>query len=54
MHNGRALFPGASESAQIDLVFQKLGTPTEADYPGLVELPKWKVSGQGYDDLTFP
>ena len=43
MHNGRPLFPGRSENVQLDLIFQKLGTPREADFPGVTSLPGWAV-----------
>jgi serine/threonine protein kinase len=44
MHLGRPLFPGQSESSQRDLLFQQLGTPTDATLPGVTELPKWKAA----------
>ncbi len=43
MHNGRALFPGESDEAQIDLIFRKLGTPTEEIFPTITALPQWAV-----------
>ncbi|GAB5031262.1 cmgc cdk protein kinase [Nannochloropsis oceanica] len=42
MANGRPLFAGASESDQLDRIFRALGTPTEAVYPGIVELPEFQ------------
>jgi cyclin-dependent kinase len=44
MHLGRPLFPGQSESSQRDLLFQQLGTPTDATLPGVSDLPKWKAA----------
>jgi serine/threonine protein kinase len=43
---GTALFRGDSEIDTIFQIFQKLGTPTEVEWPGLTELPDFK--------LTFP
>lgn len=42
MANGRPLFAGTSESDQLDRIFRHLGTPTEAIYPGIVELPEFQ------------
>jgi cyclin-dependent kinase len=43
MYNGRPLFPGTSDGDQLDQIFRHLGTPDEADFPALVELPDYKV-----------
>lgn len=58
MSNGRPLFPGTSESDQLNLIFRKLGTPTEEVYPAIVELPdyrtdfkRYKASAGGMKDL---
>ena len=37
----RPLVAGTSESDQLDRIFRLLGTPTIADYPGIVELPEY-------------
>lgn len=42
MANGRPLFAGTSETDQLDRIFRHLGTPTEALYPGIVELPEYQ------------
>lgn len=42
MHNARPLFPGRVEDVQLNLIFERLGTPTEEEFPGLPDLPKWK------------
>lgn len=42
MHNGRPLFPGANEADQLDHIFKALGTPDEAIFPGIVELPDYR------------
>jgi len=41
MANGRPLIAGQSEADQLDRIFRLLGTPTVADYPGIVELPEY-------------
>jgi cyclin-dependent kinase len=41
MSNGRPLFPGTSESNQLERIFKALGTPTPEIYPGIVELPEY-------------
>lgn len=42
MHTGRALFPGNNEQDQLNLIFQKLGTPCPRVYPGIVNLPSYE------------
>jgi len=42
MATGAPLFAGDSEIDTIFKIFQKLGTPTEAQWPGLRELPDFK------------
>jgi len=44
MATGAPLFPGDSEIDTIFKVFQKLGTPTETQWPGVTELPDFKVN----------
>lgn len=44
MATGSALWPGNSEIDTIFKIFQLLGTPTEAAYPGFSELPDFKPS----------
>uniref|UniRef100_A0A7S2K0W0 Cyclin-dependent kinase 2 homolog n=1 Tax=Leptocylindrus danicus TaxID=163516 RepID=A0A7S2K0W0_9STRA len=41
MANGRPLITGTSESDQLDRIFRTFGTPTEVDYPGIVDLPEY-------------
>eukprot|EP00941_MAST-03F_sp_MAST-3F-sp1_P001649 g1649.t1 len=48
MSNGRPLFPGTSESNQLDRIFRKLGTPSETVYPGIVELPDYRPDLPNY------
>lgn len=38
----KALFPGDSEIDQLFRIFRTLGTPTEATWPGVTELPDYK------------
>lgn len=44
MATGAALFHGDSEIDTIFQIFRKLGTPTTAEWPGLSELPDFKVT----------
>lgn len=37
----RPLVAGTSEGDQLDRIFRLLGTPTQADYPGIVDLPEY-------------
>eukprot|EP01067_Filipodium_phascolosomae_P001333 Filipodium_phascolosomae@DN1902_c0_g1_i1.p1 len=43
MSNGKPLFPGSSEQDQLLKIFRILGTPTEASWPSVIELPEWKT-----------
>jgi len=42
MSNGRPLFPGTSDSDQLQRIFKILGNPTEENWPSLSELPEFK------------
>lgn len=44
MATGQPLFAGDSEIDTIMKIFQKLGTPSEATWPGLSELPDFKAT----------
>merc|ERR1719201_489471 len=44
MATGQPLFAGDSEIDTIFKIFQKLGTPTESMWPGVVELPDFSVN----------
>jgi cyclin-dependent kinase len=43
MANGGPLFAGTSEADQLDRIFRLLGTPAPDLYPGIVDLPEYKV-----------
>ena len=43
MANGGPLVAGTSENDQLDRIFRLLGTPTLDIYPGIVDLPEYKV-----------
>lgn len=43
MTNGTPLFTGTSERTQLETIFRHLGTPTEAVYPGISQLPEWRT-----------
>lgn len=42
MVNGRPLITGTSESDQLDRIFRTFGTPIEAEYPTMVDLPDYR------------
>lgn len=39
---GKALFPGDSEIDQLFRIFRTLGTPSDATWPGVSQLPDYK------------
>jgi len=41
MFTGRPLFPGDSEIDETNRIFEAMGTPTEASWPGCTRFPKW-------------
>jgi cell division cycle 2-like len=48
--SGEALLPGRSELAQISLIFNTLGSPTQDSWPGFWQMPaikKNKLVGDG-------
>jgi len=42
MVNGRPLFPGNTDTDQLQKIFKVLGTPNEIMWPTVTELPDWK------------
>merc|ERR1712217_1013909 len=49
MVNGRPLFPGNTDSDQLQKIFKILGTPNETHWPTIAELPDWKTDFTRYD-----
>jgi len=43
MLNQKPLFPGSSEQDQLKKIFKLMGTPDATKWPGIAELPDWKV-----------
>jgi hypothetical protein len=43
------LFPGPTKSKALDLIFKRLGTPTEETWPGVTDLPKYRKLSTQYD-----
>jgi serine/threonine protein kinase len=41
---GRPIFPGDSETDMLLRMFRQMGTPTEETWPGVTQLPDWRVS----------
>lgn len=55
MATGRPLLTGTSESDQLARIFRQMGTPTPVMYPGLQELPDYRVRqliSNGSDDCV--
>jgi cyclin-dependent kinase len=48
MANGRPLVAGTSEQDQLDRIFRLLGTPTQAEYPGITALPDYSPTAPHY------
>jgi cyclin-dependent kinase len=48
MSNGAPLFTGTSEETQLDTIFRHMGTPSEASFPGIGELPDWREDFVAY------
>ena len=42
MHNGRPLFPGSNDADQLELIFKHLGTPSDASFEKIADLPGFK------------
>jgi len=41
MLNGRALVRGSTDTDQLQKIFEVLGTPSQANWPSVTELPDW-------------
>jgi serine/threonine protein kinase len=48
MTSGNPLFTGTSEKSQLDTIFRHLGTPSEATFPGITQLPEWQTDFPNY------
>lgn len=46
----RPLFPGQKEEDELVRIFKVIGTPTEATWPGVEDMPHWK----NYDFDQYP
>jgi cyclin-dependent kinase len=49
MINGQSLFPGSTETDQLQRIFQKLGTPSEDSWTSVADLPEWNPNFQKYE-----
>ena len=49
MATGKPLFPGGTDQDQLAKIFALLGTPSEAAWPSVVELPEWHRDFPKYD-----
>jgi len=53
MVNGRALFPGSSDTDQLNKIYKVLGTPTPQTWPGITDLPDYKESSNIYPGVSL-
>jgi len=53
MASGRPLFPGSSVSDQLLRIFKILGTPTEHSWPGVSQLPDYRVDVPIYAKISM-
>lgn len=53
MVNGRPLFPGNTDQDQLQKIFKVLGTPREAEWPSIAELPDWKPDFPVYEQQPW-
>ena len=52
MANGRPLIAGTSEGDQLERIFRLLGTPSQAEYPGIIDLPEYHPNLPRYPPPT--
>jgi cyclin-dependent kinase len=53
MVNARPLFPGNTDVDQLQKIFKVLGTPSEAIWPTVIELPDWKSDHPQYEPQSW-
>jgi len=53
MVKGRPLFPGSTDADQLQQIFKILGTPSEASWPTITELPDWKPDFPVYEQQPW-
>lgn len=53
MHNGSSLVQGKTETDQLDKIFHTLGTPMQAAWPSVTELPDWNPEFKKYEGLPW-
>lgn len=54
MTTGHPLFPGSSVSDELLRIFKILGTPTDAEWPGIKELPDYRDDFPVYPRRSIP
>jgi cyclin-dependent kinase len=47
--NGRPIFPGNTDTDQLQKIFKVLGTPNEVSWPTIAELPDWKTDFASFE-----
>lgn len=53
MSNGTSLFTGRDEQGQLQNIFKILGTPDEASWPSVKELPEWNPNFTVYEQQPW-
>lgn len=53
MATGRPLLPGSTDADQLQRIFKALGTPSEASWPTITELPDWKPNFTQYEAVPW-
>merc|ERR1719384_2379856 len=53
MVKGRPLFPGSTDADQLQQIFKILGTPTQASWRTITELPDWKPDFPIYEQQPW-
>ncbi|CAD7928419.1 unnamed protein product [Amoebophrya sp. A120] len=53
MISGKPLFPGNTDTDQLQRIFRVLGTPSPMTWPNVADLPEWKNDFQRYEGRTW-
>jgi len=53
MCNGRALVKGSTDTDQLQKIFKVLGTPKQAEWPAVAELPDWDPDFPKYEAVPW-
>ena len=53
MVNMKPLFAGSSEKDQLKKIFKSIGTPSIEKWPGMADLPEYKVKENKYSNKIY-